>query len=528
MATIKWDGGTSTDPSVAANWQGGSIPGSSDDVEFDSTASGNCTLVADVEWGSLRLDGSWANTLDLATYTLKTNGDQLFLGGTIDLDGVLQIDGAGLTMRFDGVTKSNDMLCTLDCLGGGELDVQSSGYYFEKCIFAQGGNKWRNNSNAKFRTKFLELGSGNFENNKFFEVDDNVANIITVDASHEISGSQDIIFNYSGSGLNITFPAINAPSWTGDLDLWIEDNNFTMGGDIETDGGIVVLVNVSGSSGTFDTDGYNIAIGGDLTLQVDDSTTGEFSFDNSDVDVAGDFLIDTINAGDTATVNFETSTFYLAGDFLIDAVGTVTVNPGSTATVEMDGGLAAQIESDGVTNLPNFKINKTSGIQVLLFDNCDMGDLDLTDGDFDMNGNTLAVDDLIIRSGADTLTFDGALTVNGDITDIQKNVSMSRLIFSGAATGTATKKLTITGYNANDLDGSTWQSDTGGSQFLVDFGAAVTVLSTTWTDIDNQNATAIDATDATNTDGGGNTNINFGAAARVPDMMCGHGIGFGN
>jgi len=42
MANVVWEGGTSTAAGTAANWVGGSLPGSGDVVVFNSTASANC------------------------------------------------------------------------------------------------------------------------------------------------------------------------------------------------------------------------------------------------------------------------------------------------------------------------------------------------------------------------------------------------------------------------------------------------------------------------------------------------------
>ena len=86
MATVKWDGSASTDPTNAANWSTGSVPVANDDVVFDATSDGgnNCTF-----------NGTFPSSGDLNSITISSDFTKLINTGgtsTINLEGVMTIN----------------------------------------------------------------------------------------------------------------------------------------------------------------------------------------------------------------------------------------------------------------------------------------------------------------------------------------------------------------------------------------------------------------------------------------------------
>jgi len=98
-----WLGTTSIDPTVAANWStvgsggapGASVPGASNEVQFDGGGNNACTLTENWSLGGLSTAVGYTAKLDMATYDLTiTDGGNVTLeqGGEFDMGtGVLSI-----------------------------------------------------------------------------------------------------------------------------------------------------------------------------------------------------------------------------------------------------------------------------------------------------------------------------------------------------------------------------------------------------------------------------------------------------
>mgnify|MGYP005815253119 FL=1 len=154
--TVTWDGSTSTDSSVAANWtvtsgSPSTPPGSGDHVIIpdDSTTDNDCTLVTSYTWGSLLIEsGGSITTTSVKTVSLDGGGvADIFKNlGTItgDLninlvsssDGNIHSAGSGnikdLTINRASTTFTLTNACTVDndlTVTAGTLDTNSVSDY---------------------------------------------------------------------------------------------------------------------------------------------------------------------------------------------------------------------------------------------------------------------------------------------------------------------------------------------------------------------------------------------------------------
>lgn len=82
-----WISSGSTDWGTAANWQGGVVPGTGDDVTFNSSSSVNCILDESRACASLTVASTYSGDIDLATYDLTVDS-----GGSVTLDGTGEFD----------------------------------------------------------------------------------------------------------------------------------------------------------------------------------------------------------------------------------------------------------------------------------------------------------------------------------------------------------------------------------------------------------------------------------------------------
>ena len=137
MATCTWKGGDAggtTSPAIAANWNEGSIPTSADDVVFNATGDGyNCTLVADVNWGSLTFSSGYTKAFSTANYGVTiqnastlASGGSISLGssacyfkGAFNLTGVSSFSAGTSNIYFDGsanatITSASKTLYTVN------------------------------------------------------------------------------------------------------------------------------------------------------------------------------------------------------------------------------------------------------------------------------------------------------------------------------------------------------------------------------------------------------------------------------
>lgn len=85
MATITWTSAVAGNWNTGANWSGGVVPGAADDVVFDGTGVGNCTLDVNATVLSVSANAGYTGAIDLGTNNLSVTGNfTLDHGGGID------------------------------------------------------------------------------------------------------------------------------------------------------------------------------------------------------------------------------------------------------------------------------------------------------------------------------------------------------------------------------------------------------------------------------------------------------------
>jgi hypothetical protein len=96
MTAKTWDGGGATNNwSDGANWSGDTIPGSSDDVTFDSTSSKNVTIDTSISVGSIAIASSYSGTIT------QSNSASIIVNGCSGRPCLLQSGGT-----FNGSTNT--------------------------------------------------------------------------------------------------------------------------------------------------------------------------------------------------------------------------------------------------------------------------------------------------------------------------------------------------------------------------------------------------------------------------------------
>lgn len=310
MALRYWRGGAGTwDTTNTANWSGGVIPGSGDDVVFDaSSGSGTCTVVGNKNVKSVDMTGS-SVTVNYAGYTFTLGGSFTFKSGkatnapaitfnnnaTLITDSIqprnITINGAGKTLTFGDNCTQGSSAYGLIVTNGSIITGAGLTHTF--------GTLNMNNAN----TKVLNLAGSNVTFNGTTFTVNSTGTTITTDAS--------TILNFSNS----------APTMT--------TGGGTFTGEVKYSGsGTLTIANVT----TFDK----------LTL-------------------AGG----TISLSDDTTI---TGTLKLTKPYHFKVVGGKTLTMGPASTIDATGSSGSLIDIDVVSGTTPFNITRPSGSQVFSCD----------------------------------------------------------------------------------------------------------------------------------------------------------------
>jgi len=85
MATITWIAGSAGNWSSGINWSGGVAPGASDDVVFNGTGTGNCTLDVNASVASFNAQSGYTGAIDFGTSNFTVSGNFILdHGGGMD------------------------------------------------------------------------------------------------------------------------------------------------------------------------------------------------------------------------------------------------------------------------------------------------------------------------------------------------------------------------------------------------------------------------------------------------------------
>lgn len=423
MANITWQGGTSTDAELNANWVGGTKPGAGDVAIFDSTAQRTCQLTAGVGWQGISADNTFDQDFDQngQTITLSTGGMTWDGDGTITvtLDAAITITGDCNAQFNGGVSTYTTSSCDLDLQGTGTFG-HGKALTLHKLTCAANTKTTTFDASAGYLvlTQWT-LGAGTFTHSATTDIyaDAKALNDFTFDANHTIDGSGTGNV-YLRTSTNITFnvPKINAGGWTNGS-IGITSGSSLNGVVADMQGtitmsatGDVQLYKYSDGDTTINTNNHNITCRNISGGNSNANGTTTINFGSSTIDVGGYALWSTATGPSVA--NLQTSTWTIAGSNL--TWGTAfTVNEG-TSSITLDGSGAQLITSNGEP-MYNVTVANTGGTTSIA-DALSCNTLVLSNGDFDQNGQTMSMSgDWTISTGAgDTITLDAAISMTGN------------------------------------------------------------------------------------------------------------------
>lgn len=527
MATRTWGGTISTDPTVAGNWQENAVPGSSDDVLLDGTASGAINWNTSVTYQSLQSTSAYTQGITIgASANITTSGAQQWDRGggsfTFSTGSVLCITGdANFTMSNQG-TITGEQGTTIDLQGTGTYQATPGNWDPGTLKCAYNGKT----TTMNIRNSSSQIGGlTTFSGGTFSTGNAAGSNTVTLnmdvqadwgwDAGCTLTGDNDF-FITSNDNVTYNINAISGSAFTGIIKFTHQGTTqgYNFQGDLDLDNcDRFQLECLDASTTTFDFDDVDVTCGGRFIIECDETNNDcvvNFGDGTFQVDEDLSVFSDTTNE---ITYNWEGSTWNLYGNVdLLDDATDVTSTPGTSTFNFLGTANQTLWFYDAVETWPAIVINKSSGgltmgaaAKVLSFTQ--------TDGNFNQASYAMETTGNFSVASADTKTYNGTWTIGGNI-DIDQTMTISRITgFDGTATILNTGTLTVSNYTNTDWDGSTWQSDSAGNPFDLTNPASMVVLNTSWKDTTASNE--IDATDGTNTDNGGNTNIDFGAGGAI-------------
>lgn len=370
--TKTWDGGASTNKwTDANNWNPDGVPGSTDDVDLTSGTSASILLDAGGNCRTLKIGSGFTLEINGSSAKLTVAGDG---GGGVDVEiqnqGTIQaLNGSGPLLDFSGTSD--------------EFKIRDGGLYVHGAgSFPDAGTlSFSPASTVEYRT-----GTGFKKTVTYGYLVCNGATLNPVSSSLDIRGDLKV---EAGEFRGTTS---DSPAHTISGSIVISGGTFTgsngsgsptflIGGSLNQTGGTYKPANGSGSptlkftgngdinlSGTVSSWKHNVIIDGTVTLKS--------GF--------------TVASGHTLTVN-ASKTLNESGSQTLTFNGSTLTNNGtiSVGNVEFSGSAAQTLAGSGsFSSSTTVKINNTSGVS-LTGDVSILGSLNITSGDFDLNGHVL-------------------------------------------------------------------------------------------------------------------------------------------
>jgi len=438
--------------STAGNWQGGVVPATGDIAVFNSSATDNCAIDANISVKGINIVNGYTGTITqnaTKTITVGTEGfvqaSGTFTGadGGITLNGAYTLSGGTFNAGSQTITANNNWTYS-----SGTFDAQTStvslGGTWAGTIAVSGSQTFNNMNigtgtcgmtyNIASSTVLTVGGTLNFDAScGDGAIDINTGTIaaqgnITIADSYTYRGSATILINgtgdqtFTGNGTSGSgaMPKININKNSGTLSLsgtirTLNDWIYTSG-TVNAGTSTVIFASVwenniaiSGSqtlyNASFEGCGSNYNIASDATLTVD----GALTFTGTCPDGSVNINTGIIAAKGNITIS---SGYTFGGSAIFNLTGT------ANQTITSSGG-------DGTFRLSP-TINKASGT-VILASNLNLNysgqDLTITSGTLDLNGKTLTVNDTLTIGASGILNTDngsytaGTTTNNGSIID---------------------------------------------------------------------------------------------------------------
>ena len=203
-ADFTWTGATSTDASVASNWNLDAVPGSSDQVTFNTGAT--VDIGSGVTWGNIIFNGA-TTVAGTGTLTLDPGSgvNAIFSqgGGTttiapdVSTTGAIQPNG-GNSLTFNGTLNVG----TIEAYGGTVNNF--NGVVTSSASILEGTAQ--DNFNAGYtNTSGGSAGHNNGGTAYFSAISDASSNLFNIYDGSTIGNLADNVFNSSANGVNILF-----------------------------------------------------------------------------------------------------------------------------------------------------------------------------------------------------------------------------------------------------------------------------------------------------------------------------------
>ncbi len=440
-----WVGSTDATWATAANWSGGSVPGTGETVAFENAGNGNTTI----DLGSGATVGSIVfNTASAAAYTIGSSGTQTL---TLDDNGSITVDSSvtedlTLTAVIAGGSAGNEV--TLAHSGSGTLTL-SAHNTFVGTIVVDGGGTLKNGATSGATTANNLDSLGDFGNTFVFR------NGSTFDISSGTNTERG--FKGYGTGSFVFEDGTTLLNSSTVLKKDAFDDELTFAGDVTI-----------GGNGRIDIDGNITVTGTDITITVNNSEAIVIGGDQSSQSIFAWIIEDgqcNINPGDNqfgdnATLRFKSGAEFringadgteLSNDLFFEEGSLITrrfyagtlqhlnglVTLEGELTVNADGGTVAF--NAGLTGSGDMNWNQTGNMRVgtSFDDSAYTGKLIFSDA----GGNKQL---LFAETGASAIVRSGiTISENGEgLFDVNVTDSDSTLTLSGVIDGSGTAGIT--------------------------------------------------------------------------------------
>lgn len=313
MATITWIAGSAGNWSSGINWSGGVAPGASDDVVFDGTGTGNCTVDVSPSIASINIQSGYTGVFSDANFDFTVSGNVTLSGGNSSY-------GTG-TWTVGGNWDFNS-----GTLSGTNVTFNSGSSTFESLSRSYGTITV--NSGVTLTTQSLGgsiqcgtlTANGTYSSSQTFRV----RNFINTGASGEITGTGTILFD-----------SLNASPWG-----------------VGTNAGLISIANLSFPlTSTYPVANVSGSISSaNVTATYGGSGTAYFR-PTADVTFLGNFTLSKPSGVGTAIFDAATNNpnITFGGDVaLSQTTGTVSWSAG-TGTITLDNTAAQAINFNGQT-----------------------------------------------------------------------------------------------------------------------------------------------------------------------------------
>jgi hypothetical protein len=339
-AVIWSGGGTSGNFSDPANWEGGAVPGPSDDVWIVPQGATTVTLNQDAQMKSLRIGGIGSDVTFKHTYgrTLTTNGETLLgygstyemSNGTIETGGNLVI--AGL-LKWSGGTMKGDAATIIEVGGvaellSGQLGLEGNRDFLNRGKVYQSGSSYlyaRTTSNSVVTNATDALWDVSSSSGRFAYTDNSGAQLLFNNAGDLIKSAitGDVTYGYSNYPTSFTNQATGRVMVEGGSLAFAGSGQGLHSGELMIADGAEAIFRYG--MDTFDS-GSVISDTGTLTVDTNSNVTIDSAHALESLKITNG----TLNHNGTLTVTeFEQSGGTLSSDDPLVVTGTLTWSAGT-------------------------------------------------------------------------------------------------------------------------------------------------------------------------------------------------------